>query len=62
MMSCRGRAAAQRELQMVRIPIRSRVPMPAWAAAGLITIVSAISSLLVEPYTSGGLELAKAVN
>lgn len=36
--------------------------MPAWAAAGLITIVSAISSLLVEPYTSGGLELAKAVN
>jgi len=36
--------------------------MPAWAAAGLVTIVSVISSLLERPYTSVGLELAKAVN
>jgi hypothetical protein len=36
--------------------------MPAWAAAALVTTVSAISSLLEGPYTSVGLELAKAVN
>jgi len=40
--------------RMVRIPIRSRVPMQAWAVAGFITIVSAISSLLGGPDASVG--------
>ena len=47
---------------MVRIPVRSRVPMQAWAAAGFVTIVSAISSLLEGPHASVGVELAKLVN
>jgi hypothetical protein len=36
--------------------------MPAWVAAGLITIASAISSLLETPHTAVGVELAKLVN
>jgi hypothetical protein len=47
--------------RMVRIPIRSRVPMQAWAVAGFITIVSAISSLLGKPDASVGLDWARAV-
>lgn len=36
--------------------------MPAWAVAGLVTIASAIASLLETPHTAVGLELAKVVN
>jgi hypothetical protein len=46
---------------MVSIPIRSRIPMEAWAIAAFITIVAAISSLLGGLDTSG-VNLALAAN
>jgi hypothetical protein len=47
---------------MVRIPIRTRIPMEAWAIAVFFTIVSAISYLLGGPDTPVGVNLALAVN
>jgi hypothetical protein len=63
MMSCcsEGGAAAQRELHMVRIPIRSRIPLQGWALAGAFTILSAISSFLGGHDGSAGWHLAQLV-
>jgi len=58
----RGRAAAQREQNMVSIPIRSRIPLEVWVAAGVFTILSAISSFLAGPEASVGLTLAHSVH
>jgi hypothetical protein len=46
---------------MVRIPIRSRVPLQGWVLAGSFTILSVMSSLLERPYASLYLQLAQLV-
>jgi hypothetical protein len=44
---------------MVRIPIRSRVPLQGWVLAGAFTILSVISSFLGGHDASLGLQLAQ---
>jgi hypothetical protein len=44
---------------MVRIPIKTRIPLEAWIVAAVVTIVSTISSFFGGPDASVGLSLAK---
>jgi hypothetical protein len=46
---------------MVRIPVRSRIPLQGWAFAGAFTILSAISSFFGAHDVSVGWHLAQLV-
>jgi hypothetical protein len=46
---------------MIRIPVKSRIPLQGWALAGAVTILSAISSFLGGHDASVGWQLAHLV-